>query len=171
MQIINKDLWEQRGICETERVTCWIFNTTSESQFTISLSQAGTSSVKNSAATASFGGCVWDTGNIEKKFWFFSLKLANVEIKCDVLEGRWCRLFVFSFPIQWAESGIFPRCDARPQIFAWTGKLLLLLIVTCIKKKKKKTSATCSGESVMHCHVASSLKLVVPYAPLNSYNI
>lgn len=110
-------------------------------------------------------------GTLRKSFVFFSLKLANVEIKCDVLEGRWCCLFVFSFPIQWAESGIFPRCDARPQIFAWTGKLLLLLIVTCIKNKKKKTSATCSGESVMHCHVASSLKLVVPYAPLNSYNI
>lgn len=40
-----------------------------------------------------------------------------------------------------------------------------------VLKKKKKTSATCSGESVMHCRVASSLKWVVPYAPLNSYNI
>lgn len=40
-------------------------------------------------------------------------------------------------------------------------------LLSHVLEKKKPLWCPCSGDSVRHCYVAS-LKLVVPYAPLNS---
>lgn len=139
MQIINKDLWEQRGICETERVTCWIFNTKSESQFTISLSQAGTSSVKNSTATASFGGCVWDTGNIEKKIIFFfhlSWQMWKINVMFLKVGDVACSSFHFRYNEQ--SRGFFQDVMLALRYSREQENSFCYSLSHVLKKKKKK---------------------------------